>query len=151
MPRQSATRTLLLALLAISVTPSAHALNCKKGIPCGGACIPAGRTCHVGEVKAYVAPAAPRATSTVSTPAASVPHVSSAAGASVAATSAATVPAAAVNKPMAVEWLGSVSSKSYFKVSCGAAWTIPVSDMRPFESEQEAQRSGYSRSREPGC
>lgn len=63
--------TLALLLLA---TPAASQKRCVKGIPCGGTCISASKTCHVGSGSATArrptSPARPTLTATIATPAA---------------------------------------------------------------------------------
>ena len=46
------TRTFILSLLLVPIASTAGAQrHCKKGIPCGGTCISATKTCHVGVEK----------------------------------------------------------------------------------------------------
>jgi hypothetical protein len=46
-----------LAVFAVAATSGpAQAITCKKGIPCGNACISADKTCHIGPGDAKAAP-----------------------------------------------------------------------------------------------
>ncbi len=137
----------LLPLLAVVCVSTVDAKNCKKGIPCGGACIPASHTCHIGEYRPT--PQGAVGTSTATSPRDTLPTPT--------ASTSTSGPAKAPGKPSepasGVEWpwIASTELKTYFKATCDSAKQLPASEARPFRTEQEAQEAGYVKSRQPGC
>ncbi len=97
--------------------------NCRKGIPCGNTCIAANKVCHVGT------PSTPLTTS----------------------------PAPARNDSTAVApkggmaWVASSRGHTYYRRGCSMANRLSPANLIYFQSEEEAQRAGYRRSRSRGC
>jgi len=119
-------RCALLTLLGLSLLLASNAegqKNCRKGIPCGNTCIAANKVCHVGT------PSTPPTTSTV--PARS--------------DSTAVVPKGGM------AWVASSRGHTYYRRGCSTANRLSPANLIYFQSEEEAQRAGYRRSRSRGC
>lgn len=114
-----------IALLLLSASSAAAQKHCKKGIPCGGTCISATKTCHVS--------AAPSETSPSSEP------------------SAPAVTGAAVKSDTAGAWVASSRGHTYYKNGCSGANKLAVKNRIYFKSEADAKKAGYSHSAQRGC
>jgi len=109
--------------LSLLVVGNAEAQkNCRKGIPCGNTCIAANKVCHVG---------------TPSTPTTSPAPASS--------DSAAVVP------KDGKAWVASSRGHTYYRRGCSTANRLSSANLIYFQTEEEAQRAGYNRSRSRGC
>lgn len=130
-------RRLAVALSAfVLCAPSAAAQrHCRKGIPCGGTCISAARTCHVG-------------TPSIATPPGPAPVRAAAPGPFASAQSLANAQAAADSS---APWVASSSGHTYYRRGCSTADRLAPQNLIYLKSEDEAQRAGYSRSRTRGC
>lgn len=117
-------RALLLAALALLLGAGSAAAqkNCRKGIPCGNTCISATKTCRT------VTPASAPAT---------------AATAAVADTLTSEVEEA--------PWVASSRGTTYYRNGCSTARRLSPANRIYFQSEEEAERAGYRRSRSKGC
>lgn len=123
-------RMLAAAVLAVAaLTPSASAQkHCRKGIPCGGTCIAATKTCHVRTVSPPASNDAPPPRDTAKTAAPSTTKES-------------------VNPP----WVASSRGHTFYRTGCSAANKLALSNLIYFKSEEEAKAAGYQRSRSRGC
>ena len=106
--------------------------QCKKGIPCGGSCIAAGKVCHVGQKPAVDSTrrdSQPQAISRVLTP---LPLVSG---------------------PMSSDssWVASVDGTVYYWAQCMTANKLMTDERVYFRTQEAAQAQGYKRSRARGC
>jgi hypothetical protein len=119
-------KTLRLAatILLLAATAAEAQKNCKKGIPCGGTCIAANKTCHVGS-------ASP-------TPATS-PAV------------AATAAQVASKSDTTGEWIGSSAGHTYYRAGCSGAKALKPTNVIHFKTEADAKTAGYTRSAQKGC
>lgn len=123
--------TLLLALLIPAGLTAQR--NCKKGIPCGGTCISATKTCHVGTTQP--SPQPDTGLHRVSRP----------------DESQETLVDRLVGSP-AQYFVGSVDGVVYYLASCTTAIQKLSDDEKIyFVSEAEAKSKGYRRSKAKGC
>jgi deoxyribonuclease I len=130
-------RIVIAVAMILTLSASAEAQrNCKKGIPCGGTCISATKTCHVGTPTADT-------TSRQGQPispddqAALVRRLTGDTGAK---TSFELAP-----------FVGSVDGNVYYSSGCTTAWKLTPEERVYFKSEPEAIAQGYHRSRAKGC
>lgn len=117
-------KTLRLAatiLLFAAATAEAQK-NCKKGIPCGGTCIAANKTCHVGTATPATSPA-------VAATAAEVAAKSDATG----------------------QWIGSSAGHTYYHAGCSGAKSLKPANVIHFKTEADAKKAGYTHSAQKGC
>jgi len=128
-------RRSVLVLLALLV-PAALAAQkqCKKGIPCGGSCISATKTCRIGAAAAAKTPV-PNATAAQTTrPVAGPPATGVASsGASNGA------------------WVASSRGHTYYRAGCAGGNKLAVANRVYFKSEADAKAAGMTRSRQKGC
>lgn len=113
--------------------------QCKKGIPCGGTCIAADKTCHVGGGGSYSAPG----------PSAKPPKAQRSDFSHLEPT----VVAPAEDPPVvyAVTFVGSVADSIYFIATCSAAQDLHPTNIRRFLTQEDARKAGYKRSRVSDC
>ena len=119
-------RCALLAFLGLSLLAASDAKgqkNCRKGIPCGNACIAANKVCRIGT------PSAPL--TTPPTPA--------------------TDNSTAVATTNSVVWVASSRGHTYYRRGCSRANRLSPANLSYFRTEEEARRAGYSRSTSRGC
>lgn len=118
-----------IAVLFLAVLSSAASAQrqCKKGIPCGGTCISATKTCHVGTPT-------PRDTTEQ---AAIIRRL----------TGDTADRSTAVFGP----FVGSVDGTVYYATSCTTAAKLTVDERVYFRDEQDAIAKGYHRSRAKNC
>ena len=109
--------------------------NCRKGIPCGNTCIAANKTCRISSNRPPAATVAP------------APHRSS--GGEEADSAAPT--AAARSSATERAFVGSVRGSTYYRAGCAGARKLSAANLRYFKTEEDAQKAGYSRSRQRGC
>jgi hypothetical protein len=143
-----------LALLTI-LSDALAQRRCRKGIPCGGTCIAANKTCRVGSggnggviypgeriyrtyseydsvAKARTA-AAPKREVAKSSP------------------NASSRPASLSIRLPTSNWVGSKADRVYFKLDCPAAKDLAPANRRYFDRVAAATAAGFRRSRVPGC
>lgn len=122
-------------LMGMVLTPDAASAqrNCKKGIPCGGTCIAASKTCHVGTPAARPT-ARPESTSDVA------PKV---------------IPQSKPHPLFSVassgQWVGSSRGHTYYRDGCSGASKLAKSNLLHFKSEADAKAAGFKRSAQKGC
>lgn len=122
-------RSMLIAVLLAFATaaPAVAQRRCVKGIPCGNTCIAASRTCRVGSGSATRAPAS------------TAPRQS-------------TAPAAAPTTiPDGAQFVASSRGRVYYYVGCSAWRTLTKSNLRWFQTAEEAAAAGYRPSASSGC
>lgn len=122
-------------LLTLAATAEAQRV-CKKGIPCGGSCISATKTCRVGTTTADTTSRRPQPTS----PEDQAALVRRLTGDTGAKTSFELGP-----------FVGSVDGNVYYSAGCTTAWKLTPEERLYFKSEQDAVAQGYHRSRAKGC
>lgn len=127
---------LALACLALLPVAASAQRQCKKGIPCGGTCISATKTCHVGSPTADSAKTRPQPIS----PADQAALVRRLTGDTSANTSLDFGP-----------FVGSVDGNVYYSTGCTTAWKLTPEERVYFKSEEDAIAHGYHRSRAKGC
>jgi deoxyribonuclease-1 len=129
----------LVVLLLLAASEANAQRNCKKGIPCGGSCISAAKTCRVGTQPADTASAAsvrPR------------PLSPDDQGAIVRRLTGDTTAKAATDFG---PFVGSVDGDVYYAVGCNTSWKLTAEERVYFRNEQEALAKGYHRSRAKNC
>jgi deoxyribonuclease-1 len=130
-------RLIIVAASILALASSAGAQrNCKKGIPCGGTCISATKTCRVGTTTADTTSRQARPISP-DDQAALVRRLTGDTGAK---TSFAFGP-----------FIGSVDGDVYYAAGCQTSWKLSADERIYFQSEQEAVAKGYHRSRAKNC
>lgn len=113
---------LALPIAARTAPLSAQARHCVKGIPCGGACISARYTCHVGVDTTRAVK--------VQSPA---------------------MAAKDTFRGSDSVWVASAADSVYFFAVCDAAKDVAPANRRYFKTEQLAKDAGFRRSRVKGC
>jgi hypothetical protein len=127
LPRSGEMRFRIVAALCVLLPASLAAQRqCKKGIPCGGTCIAANKTCHVG---------------TKSSGAARTPDP----GPALSTATSADPPSAAS------DWVASSVGHTYYKSGCSSAKRLAAKNRMYFKSEGDAKKAGYTRSAAKGC
>lgn len=111
-----------LALLVTLTSDAAAQKRCKKGIPCGGTCISASKTCRVGSGSATSAPSSSERLSLV----APAPDGDAA-------------------------WVASSRGRVYYRNGCKAAAKLSDANRVYFKTEEAAQAAGLTRSSSKGC
>lgn len=137
--------TWVLAALALVVGSSVADAQrrCVRGIPCGGACISASKTCRVGSGTATRAPAP--------TPERDpAPHAGGA-PASTGDVDLAGTAHSLLTTPDTSRWVALPGGTVHYRASCEAARELPADLLATYPSEAVAQRSGLRRSTVAGC
>lgn len=117
-----------LALLFLAASAASAQKQCRKGVPCGGTCISATKSCHVAaQPKQSAAVQDSAAKPVVDATAATVPSSSDAAS------------------------VGSSRGHSYYKAGCSGANKLALKNRVYFKTEAEAKKAGYTRSGQRGC
>ena len=128
---------LVVMVLNLAVVPDAEAQkNCRKGKPCGNTCIAANKTCRIGTAAPAPDP----------TPAVPLPATATDTATPELAT-AGVLPSTAAAAP----WVGSSRGRTYYRRGCSQAGRLAPQNLIYFQTEAEAQRAGYQRSRSRGC
>lgn len=114
-------RVILIAACLVLPASALAQKHCRKGIPCGGTCIAANKTCHVG---------APSTSNTR-------PGTNEALGGAVSNTEGA--------------WIASTRGTTYYRAGCAGANKLVARNRISFRTEAEAKAAGYHRSVQRGC
>lgn len=117
-------RVLLIALTLLLPAAAEAQKHCKKGIPCGGTCISATKTCHLGTI----VPTPERA------PAATAALVRQQSHADTLG-----------------EWVASSRGHTYYRRGCSGANKLSQANLISFPTEEAAKAAGYRRSAQRGC
>lgn len=121
-----------IALVAGAMAPTAQGQRqCKKGIPCGGTCISATKTCHVGQQ-----PARDTTTRRDSLPPRAARVLT---------------PLLTVSSSADSLWMGSVDGTIYYWAACATAQKLTADERVYFRTPEEAESQRYKRSRARGC
>lgn len=132
-------RLVIFAVLLLLVTSEANAQrNCKKGIPCGGSCISATKTCRIGTQPTDTTTTSGRPNPVAPNDQAAI--VRRLTGDTSAKTSTDFGP-----------FVGSVDGNVYYAVGCNTSWKLTPEERIYFRTEQEALAKGYHRSRAKNC
>jgi hypothetical protein len=110
------------AILLLAASSAEAQRNCKKGIPCGGTCIAANKTCRVGAPIAPTNPAVAAIVVQVATPADTIG-----------------------------KWVGSSKGRTYYRAGCPGARTLAPANVIHFKTEPDAMKAGYTHSAQRGC
>lgn len=118
----------ILAVAGVAVLPaSAEAQrSCKKGIPCGNSCISPTKTCRIGIGGE-----------------ASKPDTAS--------TKAAIILRALADYESRNAWVANVDGPVYYPISCRPAQMILPEEAVYFDTELDALKAGFRRSKAKGC
>jgi hypothetical protein len=123
------------ALLLIAASAAGAQRQCKKGIPCGGTCISATKTCHVGTTQPSPEPDT------------AIHRVMPAQSEQQALVDRITGPSSAARY-----FVGSVDGNVYYAGGCATAILKITEDEKVvFLTEREAIEKGYHRSKAKGC
>lgn len=136
---RTALTVVTVALFAVSSGAEAQP-HCRKGIPCGGSCIAANKTCHVGS---STSPSEARSTRVPLVTAAEDPEPGTPRQAVLSARDSALLRQA--------EYVGSKADSVFFRKWCIAAEDLAASNRRYFRTATEAIAAGFRRSRAEGC
>jgi hypothetical protein len=116
-----------------AVSPIDAQPRCKKGCPCGNACISCSKTCRIGTPAAEPKPAASR------------PAAPSNAAALVAA------PSKKDTAAYTGAWYGSSANRFYFRANCPVAALLAIGDQVVMPDSAAAESIGFRRLVMPGC
>ena len=131
------TATLVIATLTgIALMPDALGAqkHCNKGILCGGTCISASKTCHIGTSSARTQTPQPETARQTAAPMVRPSQ-----------------PRARANSASSAQWLGSSRGHTYYRAECAGASKLARANLIYFKSEAEARHARYVHSVQKGC
>lgn len=133
----------LAAVLLLAASPALAQKRCVKGIPCGGTCISATKTCRVGTGSATRAPAPKPDTAAPASDTTRRRAVGRGADASAGPID--------LRADTTTSFVAAKGGAVYYLATCVAASEIPEAQRVVYATAAEAERAGLRRSKVDGC